>query len=103
MRDDSNVQSRETTTVSLPKPEMRWPVVVAGVATSGLYLALPERLTLGPSWLVAGLILSTLSAAIVTHRLRRHDLNRIFGFFSMGTMTVGMVWSLGALIAGLPG
>jgi hypothetical protein len=98
-----NLEAQSSTPVSVAQPELRWPVVLATLATAGLYAALPERLTLGPDWLVVALILSTLSAAAVTHLLRRHALNRIFGFLSLGTMTLGMVWSLGALIAGLPG
>jgi hypothetical protein len=37
--------------VSVAQPELRWPVVLATLATAGLYTALPERLTLGPDWL----------------------------------------------------
>ena len=32
--------------------ESRWPVVAAGLAMTGLYLELPERLTLGPNWVL---------------------------------------------------
>lgn len=90
-------------TVTARAPELRWPVVVAVVAMTGLYLALPERLTLGPNWLGAGLTLSTLLIAVLTHQGGMNNLNRVFGFLSLGIMTAGMIWALGMLIAGLPG
>lgn len=86
-----------------PSREVRWPVIVATLATAGLYLELPERLTPGPNWLLVALILGSLSAAVVMRQLRRGSLNHLFGLVSLSVMTAGLVWSLGTLIAGLPG
>lgn len=83
--------------------EARWPVVVATLATTGLYLELPERLTPGPTWLLVTMILTSLWGAVITRRLNRVRLNHGFGVLSLSVMTVGLVWSLGSLIAGLPG
>lgn len=90
-------------TPAKPEREARWPVIVATLATAGLYLELPERLTPGPNWVLAALVLCMLSAAVVMRRLERDRLNRLFGLLSLGVMTTGLVWSLGTLIAGLPG
>jgi len=83
-------------------PEPRWPAVLATLATAGLYLALPEYLTPGPNWMMAGLIVAALALSIATYRAGRHDLNRAVGFLLLGIMTIGLVWALGMLIAGLP-
>lgn len=88
--------------VSTPEREARWPAVIATLATTGLYLELPERLTPGPTWLLVSLIIAFLWGAVVMRRLNRDRLNRWFGVLSLSAMTVGLVWSLGALIAGLP-
>ncbi len=85
------------------EPEPRWPAVLGTVAIAGLYISLPERLTLGPSWAFVAAVLVGITAAIITNRLGRHDLNRAIGFLLLGIVTVGLSWSLGMLIAGLPG
>ncbi len=95
--------SDSETTEQQEERESRWPVIVAGLAMTGLYLELPERLTIGPNWVLAGVTTCTLLLAVAMRRLHREDLNRVFGFVSLASMTVGLVWSLGTLIAGLPG
>jgi hypothetical protein len=42
--------------VSTPHPEPRWPASLALVACVGLYVVLPNRLVVGPRWLVPILI-----------------------------------------------
>ncbi len=84
-------------------PEPRWPVVIATIAITGLYLWLPERLTPGPSWLSMVLILFALFLAVAAHQFGRHELNRVLGFILLGIVTLILGWSLGMLIAGLPG
>lgn len=39
-----------------PRPEPRWPASLALVACVGLYVALPDRLVVGPRWLVPILV-----------------------------------------------
>jgi hypothetical protein len=87
----------------MSEEETRLPVVIATLAIAGLYYSLPERLTPGPSWVVALLIVISLFLAIITHRTGRHDLNRIFGFANLSVITLTLVWSLAMLISGLPG
>jgi hypothetical protein len=86
----------------LPDPEPRWPVVVAALATCGLYLSLPERLTPGPSWLLPLIVVLLLIPTVITQRFGLTEVNYIFGFIVSGVLTAALAWSLGTLIAGLP-
>ncbi len=85
-----------------PKPEPRWPALVGLLAIGGIFLALPEPLTPGPNWLLLALIVPLGIAAVVTHRIGRHDVNHAIGIALSVIVTAGLAWSLGALIAGLP-
>lgn len=71
-------------------------------ASAGLYLALPERLTAGPSWLLLAVVTVLVIPAVAAHRAGRSRLNTILGFLISGVVTAAMIWSLGMLIAGLP-
>jgi hypothetical protein len=82
--------------------EPRWPVLVALLAVCGLYLALPEHLTLGPNWLLLVPVGLLLLPTIVTHRLGLDKLNRRLGIALSALVTAALAWSMGALIASLP-
>jgi len=84
------------------RPEPRWPVWLAFLAVSALYLALPESLTFGPTWLLPLVVVAGLAPTIVTHWQGRKGLNRILGLVLIGLITAALAWSMGALIAGLP-
>ena len=82
--------------------EPRWPAVAALLATGGIYLALPERLTPGPNW---GLLLALVVLFIPTIASRRAGflkLNFALGVALCSVVTIALIWSLGLLIAGLP-
>jgi hypothetical protein len=82
--------------------EPRWPVLLALLATCGLYLALPERLTLGPNWLLLVPVVLLLLPAIVTHRLGLNKWNRRLALALSALVTAALAWSMGALIVSLP-
>jgi len=84
------------------KPEPRWPVLLAVLAVGFLYLALPEALSPGPSWLVLVIVTSLLIPTYITFRLGHMHLNRAFGITVVGVLTCALLWSLVALLAGLP-
>ena len=88
---------------ALLPPEPRWPAIVALLSTAALYFSLPERLTAGPNWLLPGIAVVLLIAAVSAHRSGRNQLNRTLGFLSSGVLTLALGWALGTLIAGLPG
>jgi Protein of unknown function (DUF1345) len=99
---DSTMATARETPSTVSETEPRWPAALATLATAGLYFSLPERLTLGPSWLIAVLILVALLIAMISHRAGQHQLNRTAGLILLVLITGALVYGLGALIAGLP-
>lgn len=81
----------------------RWPAIIALFATAGLYFALPERLTAGPSWLLTVVVTLLLIPTVAARRFGRSKLNFALGLILAAVITTAMIWSLGMLIAGLPG
>jgi hypothetical protein len=69
-------------------PEPRWPAAIAVIAATGLYLALPHYMIIGPRWLFPVVIIALLVPTVITHRARKHSLNRILGFTVTGLVTI---------------
>jgi hypothetical protein len=84
------------------EPEPRWPVIMAIVATGGLYLAMPERLTPGPNWLLLLVVAILLVPTVISHRIGRARLNYFFGLSIVAVLTGALAFSLATLIVGLP-
>jgi hypothetical protein len=82
--------------------EPRWPAFVAMLGASGVYWALPEPLSLGPSWLLLAIILVLLIPLIISSHRGRFDIARILTFTANGIITLAMIISLGFLISGIP-
>src|SRR5271169_2607188 len=82
--------------------EPRWPAFVAMLAAAGVYLALPEPLSLGPSWLLLAIIALLLVPIVVSDRRGDHRVTRIFTFTANGVITVAMIASLIHLVQGIP-
>jgi uncharacterized membrane protein len=82
--------------------EPRWPAVIAILAVGGLYLALPDSLTLGPNWLFPSLVLALLIPTNISYHTGRHRLNAILGFAVDGVLTVGLIISVTLLVDALP-
>jgi hypothetical protein len=83
-------------------PEPRWPAFVAMLAASFLYWALPEPLSLGPSWALLACIVVLLVPIIATYRRGLYTLTRTLTLIANGAITVALVASLIFLIHGLP-
>jgi hypothetical protein len=82
--------------------ETRWPAFIAMMAAAFLYLALPEPLSLGPSWgLLAIIFVLMIPLAVSSHR-GRYDVSRILTFAANGVITAAMIASLAILIYGIP-
>lgn len=82
--------------------EPRWPAFVAMVAAAFLYWALPERLSVGPDWLLPAAIVILLIPTAVSHWGGYHNISRVLMFVAVGLITVGMIVSLAFLVQGLP-
>jgi hypothetical protein len=82
--------------------EPRWPAFVAMLAAAGVYLALPEPLSLGPSWLLLVIIVLLLIPILMTYRYGHYKATRILTFTANGVITVAMIASLIFLVRGIP-
>lgn len=82
--------------------EPRWPAVLSFIAVGGLYLALPSPLTPGPNWLLLAVLTTLVIPATFFHKSGRHRANEHLGYLLSSLITLALLWSLGALIAGLP-
>jgi hypothetical protein len=82
--------------------EPRWPAFVAMVAAGGVYLALPERLSLGPSWLLLVVVFVLMIPIVYSHRRGDFYITKMFTLVANGAITIGMIASLALLIEGIP-
>jgi len=82
--------------------EPRWPAFVAMLAAAGVYLALPEPLSLGPSWLLLAIIFALLIPIVFSNQRGYYQAARILSFTANGAITAAMIASLVFLIRGLP-
>ncbi|MEA2657571.1 MAG: hypothetical protein QOF64_149 [Candidatus Binatota bacterium] len=83
-------------------PEPRWPAFVAAIAVGGIYAGLPDALILGPHWLFPSMVSALLIPTVISHHTGRHRLNAFFGYAVDGVLTVGLMLSVGLLVATLP-
>ncbi|HEY1730397.1 MAG TPA: hypothetical protein VGG15_01525 [Terriglobales bacterium] len=79
-----------------------WPAFVAMGADALIHYALPERLSVGPRWLLFAVILVLLIPITFTYRIGRHDVTRILTFVALGALTIALIGSLGLMVQGLP-
>ena len=82
--------------------EPRWPAFVAMLAAAGVYLALPENLSVGPSWLLLAIVVILLIPILATYRYGRYKATRILTLIVNGIITVAMIASLILLVKGIP-
>ncbi len=82
--------------------ESRWPAFVAMLAVAFLYLALPERLSYGPAWLLLVIIVLLLIPIFFTYRLGHYNVTRMLTFAANGAITLALIGSLILLVQGLP-
>ena len=72
------------------------------LAASGVYWALPEPLSVGPSWLLMVVIFILLIPTVVSYHRGKFDVTRILTFTGNALITIAMVVSLVFLIQGIP-
>jgi hypothetical protein len=80
----------------------RWPAFVAMLAAAGVYLALPENLSVGPSWLLFAIVVILLIPILATYRRGYYKATRILTLVANGIITVAMIAFLVLLVRGIP-
>ena len=83
-------------------PGPRWQALIAVLAVTGLYVALPPSLTVGPTWLVPVIVAAIEIPLFVLHRMGRHRLDSWLGLTLLSILTIAMVAAVGFLIGLLP-
>src|SRR4029077_12986072 len=86
----------------IDKPEPRWQALLAVLAVSGIYLALPKHLIVGPIWLLPTLIVVLLVPTVVSHRMGKRSLNRALGLLISSLTTIALIGSVVLLVRALP-
>ena len=82
--------------------EPRWPAFVAMLAAAGVYLALPEPLSVGPSWLLLAVIVLLMIPITISARRGDHGVTRILTFVGNTIITLAMIAALVRLLQGIP-
>ncbi len=85
-----------------PLREPRWPAFVAMLAASAVYLALPEPLSLGPSWLLLAIIVLLMIPIAISVRRGDQKVTRILTFVANIAITIAMIAALIHLVRGIP-
>jgi hypothetical protein len=79
-----------------------WPAFIAMAADALIHYAQPERLSVGPRWLLFAIILVLLIPITFTYQVGRHNITRILTFVALGALTVALIGSLALMVEGLP-
>jgi uncharacterized membrane protein len=72
------------------------------LAAASMYWALPERLSLGPGWMLFAVVFVLLIPITVSHYRRDYKVTRFLLFLASGLITFAMIASLIFLIQGIP-
>jgi hypothetical protein len=102
MTDGAKISEHFETEAPSLETEPRWPALVALLAVSSLYAALPASLEVIPHWYLLAVVSVLLVPTIITHQRGNHDINQRLGYVVNGVVTVAMVGSLALLIRALP-
>jgi uncharacterized membrane protein len=82
--------------------EPRWPAFVAMLAAACVYWALPDPLSVGPSWLLLAVIFVLLIPMVVSHYGGYYRVTRLLAFVANGLIMGAMIASLAFMIQSLP-
>src|SRR5579871_6161958 len=87
----------------IDQPEPRWQVILALFAVTGIHLALPKELVIGPGWLLPVIVMTLLIPTTFAHHMGRHSLNHILGITIGAILTLGLMASVILLVITMPG
>jgi hypothetical protein len=80
-----------------------WPAALAALAVGGAYLLVPQRLRLGPSWLLLGIEGALLIPLLLAHFLEKHSVSHWLGRAMTALATLAVTLSAVFLVTRLPG
>jgi hypothetical protein len=83
------------------EPEPRWLPLIAVLAVSGLYIALPRDLTFGPRLAIPVIVVVLLVPIMIAHQSGWHWLDHLLGIALSVVLTISMIVSVGLLIQAL--
>ncbi|HEV7991009.1 MAG TPA: hypothetical protein VGP25_04245 [Gemmatimonadaceae bacterium] len=83
------------------RPEPRWPAILASFSAVALHFVLPAPLRVGPPWVLAILVVSLALAAHVFRSRGWHRQNSWMGYAVLSVLAFGLLYGVGALVAGL--
>lgn len=89
----------------IAKMAPRWAAIVGVFAIGVLYALLPQRLRIGPNWLLLVLeliVLLPLGISLLTQRRFSHSTIRIYALILLGIVTLALAISILLLIISLP-
>ena len=72
------------------------------LTAAGVYLALPEPLTVGPSWLLLAITVLLLIPIAISARRGAHNITRRLTFLANAIITLAMIAALVHLVRGIP-
>ena len=79
--------------------EPRWPAFVAMFAAASLFWALPDQLSVGPSWLLLATIFVLLIPMAVSDYRGDYKVARILAFVANGLITGAMIAALALMVS----
>jgi hypothetical protein len=85
----------------IERPEPRWPAILAIFAAAALHFALPPGIRLGPSWLLATIVIVLVSLAWLGRRTGHQRVNAWAGFAILAVLTAALSYGIFALVGGL--
>src|SRR5258708_38404194 len=89
------------TSSTLRQPEPRWQALIALLAVGGLFIALPEELTVGPRWLLLTVVGALSVPLVISNRAGAQRLNVALGVTVTAVLTAPMIASPSLPIATL--
>jgi uncharacterized membrane protein len=72
------------------------------LSAAGVFWALPERLSLGPRWLLLAVIFVLLIPIVITNRRGYFKITRMLTFAALALITLAMIAAIVFLIQGIP-
>jgi uncharacterized membrane protein len=85
----------------IERPEPRWPAVLGVLAAAALHFALPDELRFGAPWFLLSVVLILVGCSQLARARAWRLANELAAWGILAALTIGLVYGLAALIAGL--